>query len=167
MASILSRPQCVNTRNAEIVHGMSSWLTNWRQHSWIFIRISLKYIPDGLINNNPAVVQKMAWRRPFALIGDRWISARIGICGFAPNSRQLLSEATVIQITGVGYNLHYNGPMCFILHWGRDKMAANFLTTISNTFSWLKIYEFRLRYHWSLLLRMLRVPLTIFQHWFR
>ena len=31
-------------------------------------------------------------------------------------------------------------------------------------FSWMKIYEFRLRFHWTL---FLRVQLTIFQHWFR
>ena len=51
-----------------------------------------------------------------------------------------------------------------LTHWGQDKMAANFLTTFSNTFSWMKIYEFRLRFHWSL---FPRVQLTIFQHWFR
>ena len=51
-----------------------------------------------------------------------------------------------------------------LTHWGRDKMAAISQTTFSNTFSWLKMYEFRLRFHWSLLLR---VQLTIFHHWFR
>ena len=33
-----------------------------------------------------------------------------------------------------------------------------------NAFSWMKIYEFCLRFHWSLLLSF---ALTIFQHWFR
>ena len=46
-------------------------------------------------------------------------------------------------------------PMRFVLHiltihWGRDKMVANFLTTFSNAFYWMKIYEFRLQCHWSL-----------------
>ena len=27
-----------------------------------------------------------------------------------------------------------------LAHWGREKMAANFLTTISNAFSWMKVY---------------------------
>ena len=36
-----------------------------------------------------------------------------------------------------------------LTHWGRDKMASNFLTTFSNAFSWMKIYKFRLRFHWS------------------
>ena len=52
----------------------------------------------------------------------------------------------------------------FLTHWGRDKMAAIFQTTFSNVFSWMKMYEFRLRFHLCL---CLRVQLTIFQHWFR
>ena len=44
------------------------------------------------------------------------------------------------------------------------QMAAIFQTTLSNGFSWIKMYEFRLTFHWNL---FLRVELTIFQHWFR
>ena len=51
-----------------------------------------------------------------------------------------------------------------LINWGQDKMAANFLITFSNAFSWMKIYEFRLRFHLSL---FPRVQLTIFQHWLR
>ena len=40
-------------------------------------------------------------------------------------------------------------------------MAAIFQTTFSNAFSWMKIYEFRLRFHISLLLR---VQLIILQY---
>ena len=35
-------------------------------------------------------------------------------------------------------------------------------TTLSNAFSWMKIFEFQLKFHWNL---FLRVQLTIFQHW--
>ena len=52
----------------------------------------------------------------------------------------------------------------FLTHWGRDKMAAISQTTFSNAFSWMKMYIFRLKFHWSL---CPRVQLTIFQHWFR
>ena len=44
-----------------------------------------------------------------------------------------------------------------LTHWGRDKIVANFLT-FSNAFSWMKIYKFRSRFHWSL---FPRVQLTI------
>ena len=53
---------------------------------------------------------------------------------------------------------------CILTHWGRGKMAAIFQTTFSTSFSWLKMYEFRLRFHWNL---FPRVQLTIFHHWFR
>ena len=49
-----------------------------------------------------------------------------------------------------------------LTHWGRDKMTDISQTTFSNGFSWMKIYGFRLRFHWSLFLRF---ELTIFQHW--
>ena len=48
-----------------------------------------------------------------------------------------------------------------ITHWGRDKMADISQTTFSNTFSWMKTYEFRLLFHWIL---FLRVKLTISYH---
>ena len=51
-----------------------------------------------------------------------------------------------------------------LTHWGWDKMAAILQTTFSNLFSWMKMYEIRLKLHWSL---FLQVQLTIFQHWFR
>ena len=57
----------------------------------------------------------------------------------------------------------FHGMNC-LTHWGRDKMAAIFQTIFSNAFSWMKMYKFRLRFHWSL---FPRVQLTIFQHWFR
>ena len=51
-----------------------------------------------------------------------------------------------------------------LTYWGWDKMADVFQMTFSNAFSWIKMYEFLLRFHWSL---FLRVQLTIFQHWLR
>ena len=43
-------------------------------------------------------------------------------------------------------------------------MDAISQTTFSNGFFLMKMYEFRLTFHWSLFLRF---QLTIFQHWFR
>ena len=50
-----------------------------------------------------------------------------------------------------------------LTHWGRDKMAT-ILETFSNAFSWMKMYKFQRKIHWSL---FSRVQLTTFQHWFR
>ena len=40
------------------------------ENVWVPIKISLKVVPKGRINNIPALVQKMAWRRP----GDKPLS---------------------------------------------------------------------------------------------
>ena len=54
--------------------------------------------------------------------------------------------------------------MDILAHWGRDKMAAIFPMTFSDIFSWMKMHEFLIIFHWNL---FLRVQLTIFQHWFK
>ena len=54
--------------------------------------------------------------------------------------------------------------LALLTHWGQDKMAAISQTTFSNALSWMKMLEFRLRFHWSL---FAGAQLTIFQHWFR
>ena len=42
----------------------------FNENVWIPIKISLKFVPKGPINNIPALVQIMAWRRP----GDKPLS---------------------------------------------------------------------------------------------
>ena len=89
-------------------------------------------------------------------------------------------EAGGIINWGLAWSLNYEYLVCMIAiyfitvvrarqslnstHWGRDKMVTNFQTTFSNAFSWMKMFKFRLRFHWSL---FPRVQLAIFQHWFR
>ena len=63
--------------------------------------------------------------------------------------------------------LHYQGfcicrsGVAWLSHWGRDKMDAISQTTFSSAFSWMKMFQFQLKFHWSL---FPRVQLTIFQH---
>ena len=50
--------------------------------------------------------------------------------------------------------------VCFLsTHWGRDKIAAISQMTFSNVFSSMKMFQFQLKFHWRLLLR---IQLTIF-----
>ena len=49
-------------------------------------------------------------------------------------------------------------------HWGWFQMAAISQKTFSHAFSWMKMYEFQLTFHWCL---FLMVELMIFWHWFR
>ena len=50
---------------------------------------------------------------------------------------------------------------CRLTHWGREEIDAISQTTFSNAFYWMKMYWFRLRFHWNL---FPRVQLTISQH---
>ena len=59
---------------------------------------------------------------------------------------------------------HENDENVLLTHWGRDKMAAIFQTTFSNAFTWMKMFEFRLKCYWNL---FPRVQLTMFHHLFR
>ena len=43
------------------------------ENAWILIKNSPKFVPKGLINNIPALVQIMAWRRP----GDKPLSETV------------------------------------------------------------------------------------------
>ena len=83
--------------------------------------------------------------------------------------RALLPFAVVCNTSFVCYDCPISNEatmktMGKLTHWGQDKMATNSLTTFSKAFSWIKMYEFGLIFHWSL---FARVQLTIFQHWFR
>ena len=47
-------------------------------------------------------------------------------------------------------NLHsLNKHKGELTHWGREKMAAISQTTLSSAFSWMKLSEFRSKFHWS------------------
>ena len=46
------------------------------ENEWISSRISLKFVPDVRINNIPALVQIMAWRR----LGDKPLSEPVLVC---------------------------------------------------------------------------------------
>ena len=111
----------------------------------ILIKFLLKYVCKGPIENNLALVQIMAWRRS----GDKPSSE--------PMMISLLTHLCVTRPQWVNIEM-------VLTHWGRDKMAANFQTPFSIALSWKKMFEFRLKFHWRL---FLRVQLTIFQHWFR
>ena len=49
---------------------------------------------------------------------------------------------------------HYKMMSLLLRHWNRYKMPAIFQTTLSGAFSWMKMYEFPLKIHWSLFLRV-------------
>ena len=71
---ILHGTVCVNTlrprqNGRHFADDMFKWIF-LNENVWIPIEISLKFVPKGSINNNPALFQIMAWRRP----GDKPLS---------------------------------------------------------------------------------------------
>ena len=129
------------------------------ENVWILIKISLKFVPRGPVNNIPALVQIMAWRlqggKP--LSEPMMVSLLTHICTNDPTRhrkwgttrRQVLTMVSMIVVM-----LHKSGP---------DKMAAIWQTIFLNAFSWKKKYEFLSRFHWSLFQSIQR---TIWQHCF-
>ena len=73
----------------------------------------------------------------------------------------------VTSVTAFFDKMYGNWSKCqmdFLTHWGRDEIDAISQTPFSNAFSWMKMNDLRLGFHWSLFLRS---ELTIFHHWFR
>ena len=102
----------------------------FNENVWIPIKISLKFVPKGPINNFPALVQIMAWRRT----GDK-----------------PLSEPMMTQFN----NTYIHMPLGLneLTHLPLDKMATISQMIFPDAFSWMEIFLFRLKFHWSLFLR--------------
>ena len=77
------------------------------ENAWISFKISLKFVPKGLINNIPALVQIMAWRRPCRRQAIVWTNA----VSIHPLNKQLITgtgklrrydaHATVLKFGGI------------------------------------------------------------------
>ena len=65
-----------------------------------------------------------------------------------PSSR--MSCRSHAKVVGLGPTDRREFPTLVLTHWGRDKMAAFFQTKFSNAFSWMKMFELRIKFHWSL-----------------
>ena len=73
------------------------------ENVWISIKISLKFVPIGQINNVPALVQKMAWRRP----GDKPLSE--------PMMASLPTHICVTRLQWVNLTWKYYTRRCFTM----------------------------------------------------
>ena len=66
---------------------------------------------------------------------------------------QKLNHATNTE-NKIIFTHHCSDILFALTHWGPDKMASIFQMTFSKAFSWTKMPEFRLNFHWSLFLRV-------------
>ena len=96
----------------------------FNENVWISIKISLKFVPKGPINNIPALVQIMAWRcwgdKP--LSEPMMVSLLMHIC---------LTQPQWVKVVHVTESAIYKARLT---HWGRDKMAAILQTTFFKAF---------------------------------
>ena len=110
---------------------------------WILIKISLKFVPKGLINNIPALVQILAWRRP----GDKPLSepmmvgllTHIGLCVTRPQWVKLnivevrvwngdyIRRKIMDVIPHPGSNLNWSllAKRIIDLHWYKEVIAKS------------------------------------------
>ena len=141
---------------------------------WTSIQISLKFVPTGPIDNITAQVQIMAWHRPGdkPLCEQMMIISLTHICVTRPQWVKVpqdysMSRSPFLNI--IDDKQKYNS---WIKNESLQKCATlrptqtwrHFADDFSNAFSWRKMHEFRLRYHWKLFLWL---ELMIFQYWFR
>ena len=100
----------------------------------ISLKISLKFVPKGPINNCPSLVQMMDWRRP----GDKPLSE--------PMMGRLLMHICITRPQGVKdlYKMAHVGVWWLQINTlGPDIKWPPF----SNAFFLIKMYEFQLRFH--------------------
>ena len=79
------------------------------ENVWISIKFSLKFVPKGPINNIPALVQIMAWRRPGdkPLSGPMMVSLLTHICVTRPQRVKLWSFTHSYPIILLLITLHF------------------------------------------------------------
>ena len=152
-------------------------------HNWVSLTFGQLFSLTGLVSHiysawKTVPISSLDYR---AYINIRWWQIHWAIFLWAGSSgkytmQTYIPKQLVKEYKGTEWNriqqiervkttlMDKDNTMIRLTHWGRDKMASMFQTTFSSTFSWMRMYEFWLRFHWSL---FPMVQLTIFQHWFR
>ena len=110
----------------------------WNENVWISITVSLKFVPKGPINNIPALVQIMAWRRPGdkPLSGPMMVRLPTHICVTRPQWVNLSMAATgdVLIMPSFriwGYVLHVEHISCVIMNCGQLQWTIPSLFSIA------------------------------------
>ena len=131
--------------------------------------------PEGLVDDNKTQITinkkvqlSIAWLWRYRSMRSKWLCHT---CWFSGpfNKDDIVREPYCVNVPhGDGVYLdvmvEVSSPRTALTNIHMGKMAAISQTTLSDAFSWMQTYEFRLRLHWIL---FRGVELTIFQHWFR
>ena len=99
-------------------------------------------------------IRRQAIIRTYAGLVYRWIHTSLGLNELT-TFEQLLIINTFVNtacINKIVKCLHSLAQRV-LTHWGRDEIDNISQTTFSNVFSSMKMFEFRLKFHWSLFLK--------------
>ena len=143
--------------------------------TYTFAKVELSFkekLKNGvLVTATPGVADNASSPKLCLSWGLKWKHRWNWISGCIWNSKYHLSSAMTHKHPQLHIKSHVHATAMelwwqvkSLTHWGRDKMSAISQTILSNAFSWMKILELRLKFHWSL---FPRVQLTISKHWFR
>ena len=98
------------------------------------------------------------FRPSFSFMHQVLLHVVVPLCGnklFSTGTSCLNYESDNLKWVKSGFMSRlYSLELCLLTLWGWDNMAAIFQTTFSDAFSWMKIYELRLIFHWALFLRV-------------
>ena len=105
------------------------------KNAWISINTSLKYVPQGPINNIPALVQIMAWRRPGGkpLSEPMMVRLPTHICVTQP---QWVNRAVVHYLSSI---FIYMSSMRDSVYENHEKYKHKKIPTRISGFPWLKV----------------------------
>ena len=93
------------------------------EHAWMPIKIALKFVPQGPINNIPTLVQIMAWHRPGnkPLLWPMMVRLPMHICVTRPqwvNEKETKSLANAMELKYITSYMHILSILfCFVLLW--------------------------------------------------
>ena len=127
---------------------------------WISINISLNFVPNGRINNSPALVQIMAWHRPGdkSLSEPMMVSLPMHICVTQPQWVKWQGRHVSHSENSLAWNVYCSSPvqgplytwMMVLTYWGMDKMATVLPMTFWSTFFCMEIIAFWFKFRWNL-----------------
>ena len=163
----------VGTLNVEEVKGISSpeGLQNMAmaQPGWRWLVVAGKWYGEG------GLVCEILDIRPYRILNPSPVQSCLPITYLLLNRLEILHRAQQYNSRALckiskrldDWNECYGRTrfrQCGFNSSPLDKMAAISQTIFSDAFSWMKNFEFWLKFHWSL---FPRAQLTISQHWFR
>ena len=146
---------------------LKTFIHAFRNYTFKITTASPRGIWVNSLRASNAKLQHKTWSSSFQVMASCLISTKplpkIIVCWFIVNWYQNRKKKCSSKSMPVYWDL---GPLKYqklLTQWGRGKMVAFSQMTFSNALIWMKNYEFWLKIHWTL---FLRVQLTIFQHWF-